>query len=96
MLDTQGRLVIGIDLLSRVNLKIDVTVQCFFDRTKKALVLLPESVDVNGEELYFIQTIQIQKGARIIMPSKIRKAFPEANYLPSTYEDMIYIHIFEK
>lgn len=96
MLDTQGRLGIGEELLSRIKIKSETTVQCFLDTTKKALVLIPETVDVDGENLYFIQTIKIHKGARIIMPDKIKKAFPEAHYLPSAFEGRIYIHIFEK
>lgn len=95
MLDKQGRLLLGKDLLAKGNLEPEIMVQCFFDRKKKALLLIPEETIADGEDFYFIQTLKIHKCSRIFMPDKVKKIFPEAKYMPTIHKDKIYILIFD-
>ena len=95
MLESQGRLVIGKELLSRVNIKENQKVDVFFDNTQKALILL-SCDDVRGTStLYFVTTHKIDTKGRFFVPAQVRNAFPGATYLPTEEDGMVCILIFE-
>lgn len=93
MLESQGRLVIGKDLLSRVDIKENQKVDVFFDNTQKALVLLSCGDLRKKSTLYFIATHTISLKGRFCIPSQVRDAFPKATYLPTEKDGIIYILI---
>ena len=96
MLEAQGRLVIGKELLSRVDIKEKQKVDIFFDIIQKALVLLScdDTMRIKSN-LYFIATHTIGVKGRFYIPSQVREAFPGATYLPTEKDGTIYILIIE-
>ena len=95
MLESQGRLVIGKELLSRVDIKENQKVDIFFDNTQKAIVILSCDDLREKSTLYFIATHNLGLKGRICIPSQVRDAFPGATYLPTEKDGTIYILIFE-
>ena len=95
MLESQGRLIIGKELLSRVDIKEKQKVDIFFDNTEKALVLLSSDELQGTSKFYYIATHMIGLKGRISIPSQVRDAFPGATYLPTEKDGILYILIFE-
>ena len=95
MLESQGRLAIGKELFSRVDIKENQKVTIFFDNTQKALVLLPCDDVRSTSTLYFVATHTIDAKGRIFIPAQVRDAFPGATYLPTEKDGIVYILILE-
>ena len=66
MLDTNNRITIGAELMSRSNLKSNQKIDIFFDHLEKRLLFLP-SDEVNNTDMYFVTSHGIDsKKARVI------------------------------
>lgn len=91
MLDKEGRLVLGTDLIKKANLEVDQEVQIFFDKKEEMLVILSE--ENYDKDLYFIKKIKIHKSGRIFIPAVIKTVFPDKKFLPSLKNGIIFIHI---
>lgn len=96
MLDKSGRLIIGLGLLERckhISIKSEVSV--LYNQVNKFLVLKTKGID-SAPGMYYVASLKIDEKGRIIMPSSVRKAFPEATYLPTEKDGEIYIFIITK
>ena len=96
MLDSHGRVVLGKELLSRVDLETNHKVNMFFDDTQKRLILLSCDDVRSTKMLYFVATHNIDEKGRIFIPAQVRKAFPKATYLPVEKDGNIYILIIDQ
>ena len=94
MLDSQGRIAIGKEILSRVNLKTKQEINFFLDYNERRLLIL-SAADPRRTDLYFVAKQTIDEKGRIFMPAQIRKAFKDATYLPVEKDGNMYILIFE-
>ena len=96
MLDTQGRISIGIELLERcAHISIKTEVNMFYNQANKSLVLKTKGNDsVTG--MHFVSSLKTDDKGRIIMPSSVRKAFQNATYLPTEKDGEIHIFIIER
>lgn len=95
MLDEQGRITIGKDLLSEKEyIQMGRGARIFYDAMQKRMLIRSIYVD-SIEELYFIAEHKIDKKGRMYVPASIRNAFPGATYLPAKRNDRIYILIIE-
>ena len=95
MLDAQGRITIGNDLLSKDEyIKTYGKAKIFYDDYQKRIVLRSIYAEMGGR-YYFIAEHKIDKKGRICIPASIRNAFPGATYLPAEKNGRIYILIIE-
>ena len=93
MLDREGRLTIGLELLARCQeISISTDVNMFYDNKNKCLVITPKHRKIIGG-MCFVASLKIDEKGRIVMPSPVRKAFPDDYYLPTEKDDEIYIFI---
>lgn len=95
MLDTQGRITIGKELILRANLKEKQKVDIFLDNTKRALVLFECNCVEEKSRLYYVATHTLDEKGRLFIPADVRDAFPGATYLSTEKDGMIYILIYE-
>ena len=93
MLDSENRLMIGIELVEKSNLDMGGKVFIYYEPEEKTLIL--KKYDQGNNYKYFVGTQILQKKARLVIPSSIRNAFPEATYLPVEKYGEIYILIIE-
>lgn len=93
MLDKQGRITIKEDLLANATyVKRNGKVDVYLEPDKKRLHLNPSRIT---DETYFVGSCKMDEKGRIYMPSSIRSAFPNANFLPAERNGEIYILIIE-
>lgn len=96
MLDAQGRIAIGKNLLVRDKLiNANREAKIFYDSIHRKLILRNIYAEEYDEEIYFIVNHKIDKKGRIFIPKSIRNAFPDATYLPVAKHGRIYILIIE-
>ena len=95
MVDSQGRITIGKELISRANLKEKQKVDIFLDNTKKTLVLFDLNDATEKSRLYYVTTHTLDEKGRLFIPADVRNAFPGATYLSTEKDGMIYILIYE-
>ena len=91
MLDEQNRLIIGKDLIEKSTLKLREKVNIYYEPEEKKLILKRCDEEVSGK--YFVATHPLEGKARIVIPSTIRNAFPDARYLPVEKDGEIFILI---
>lgn len=92
MLDSQGRMSIGSELIERCKrISINSEVNMFYDNKNQSLVIKPKQIEV-VDGMYFVASLKTDDG-RITMPSSVRKAFPDAEYFPTEKDGDIYIFI---
>ena len=94
MLDSQGRIAIGKEILSRVNLKKKQEINIFLDYNERRLLIL-SAADPRRTALYFVTKHMIDEKGRIFVPSQIRNAFKDATYLPVERDGNVYILILQ-
>ena len=96
MLDAQGRIIIGNNLLLRDEyIKLYEEAKIFYDAIQRKLILRSIYGEETAEEIYFIAKHKIDKKGRIYIPASIRNAFPGATYLPAEKNGRICILIIE-
>lgn len=93
MLESQGRMSIGSELIERCkHISINAELNMFYNQEKKALVLKAKGFEpVDG--MYFVASLKTDDKGRITMPLSVRKAFPDVDYLPTERNGEIYIFI---
>lgn len=97
MLDANGRIAIGKDLLrkafkEKAGKPQKVKLMC--DAEIKKIQIIPEDVEEDNN-LYFIKAVTIDKKGRIYIPMSIRKVFPKAAYLPTVRNNSLYLIIIQ-
>lgn len=96
MLDKESRLVIGMGLLERckhISIKSEISV--LYNQANNSLVLKTKGID-SAPGMHYVASLKIDEKSRIIMPSSVRKAFPDATYLPAEKDGEIHIFIITK
>ena len=93
MLDNQGRIKLGDNLLKFANIETGNEVHVFFDHSLKCVILGGDEYLASG--LYYVSTIKVDMKARIYMPVSIRNAFPDHTYLPTFKDNKICIFIIK-
>lgn len=93
MLDAQGRITIGKELLEKAfgNQKYK-RVKLLLDLKNKGIQVIPEDMD-EDKDLYFIRTVSIDSKGRIFMPKVIINSFSGATYVPAMRDNKLYILI---
>lgn len=95
MLDSQGRLTLKKELLSKDEyVRADSETNIFYDPNNKRICLRSQYIE-SIEEMYWVAKQKIDKKGRIFIPASIRNAFPGATYLPAEKNGRIYILIIE-
>ena len=93
MLDKEGRIKLGDNLLKFAKIETGNEVHVFFDPGLKCVILGgDESLASEG---YYVSTVTVDMKARIYIPSSIRKAFPDYTYLPTFKENKICIFVIK-
>lgn len=94
MLDAQGRLTIGGELMERAYgcWQDYEKVKLLLDLKNKAIQVIPEYME-GDKDLYFIRTTGIDNKKRIFIPKIIRNAFPKAIYMPTVCNNKVCILI---
>lgn len=95
MLDKEGRIALGKEILSRqeeIHAKQEVLL--FFDHYQNEILIEPKGKTCNNK-LHFIRNAKIDSNGRIFVPKVIRKAFPNATYIPAERNGKIYILIID-
>lgn len=96
MLDAQGRITIGKELLEkafgnqwykRVKLLLDLK-----NKGIQGIQVIPEDME-EDKDLYFIRTVSIDSKGRIFMPKVIINSFSGATYVPAMRDNKLYILI---
>ena len=91
MLDEQNRLIIGKELIEKSTLKLREKIYVYYEPEEKKLILKRCEEKVDGK--YFVATQLLESKARMVIPSSIRNAFPDAKYLPVEKDGEIFILI---
>lgn len=93
MLDAQGRLTIGEELMEKAYGCQDYEkVKLLLDLKNNAIQVIPEYME-EDKDLYFIRTTGIDHKRRIFIPKIIRNAFPKATYMPTVCNNKVCILI---
>lgn len=92
MVDKETRIVLGTELLREGNLNVPQKIYIYYNPEYKRLDL---KKDKSFSNLYYVKEQSIDHKGRMFIPASIRKAFPEATYLPAVMCGEIYIFIIQ-
>ena len=93
MLDAQGRITIGKELLEKAfgNQKYK-KVKLLLDLKNKGIQVIPENME-EDKDLFFIKTSSIDSKGRVFISKIIINSFPGATYIPAMRDNKLYILI---
>lgn len=92
MLDKNGRITLGAELLKEARVDIHQRMYFYYEPEYKRLALKKAGCFDN---MLFVKEQTVDEKGRIFIPASVRNAFPEATYLPVVMRGEIYILIIE-
>lgn len=69
-------------------------VSFYFNPKEKMIQIIPTNNPVDVDDgFYLIKELKIDEKGRIVIPSSLRKVFPDVSYLPALRDGKLYILI---